>query len=66
MELLELKEHLDHRLDKLEDKMDNHIERIVKTEADVSWIRGSFKIIVSIIVAILGFISHNIYHLIHK
>lgn len=44
MELDTLHEHLDKRLDRIEGKLDSHLERITKAEADVSTIRGQMKL----------------------
>lgn len=61
MELRDLKEHLDSRLDKIEsqlekadEKLDNHLERISKAEADISWLRGHTKLVMTLILTALG------------
>jgi hypothetical protein len=53
MDLFNLKDHLDGRLDKLEGKLDNHLERISRAETSIEWIRGHLKISISILVAAL-------------
>lgn len=57
----QLREHIDTRLDKLEDKLDAHLERISatenrlsKSETDIHWIRGSIKIGVTLLLAALS------------
>lgn len=54
MNLQDLRDHLDKRFDKLEGKVDNHLERISKNETDVSWLKGHYKLTLSIIIAALG------------
>jgi hypothetical protein len=54
MDLQDLRGHIDGRLDKLEEKLDNHLERISRAEASIEWIRGHLKISVSILVAALA------------
>lgn len=61
LELTELKAHIDNRLDRLENKMDTHLDRISKTEieiakqqAEISWVKGSVKFGVTILVSVIG------------
>lgn len=66
MELQNLREHLDSRLDKLEDKLDNHVERISKAEASIEWLRGHVKVMTLIAVALMSGMASAIYqYLIH-
>lgn len=53
MNLDHLKAHIDDRLDKLETKLDDHLERIAKAEVAIEWIKGHIKIGTSIFVATL-------------
>lgn len=39
----DLKEHVDARFDRLEDKLDKYASRTTKNEADISWLRGYSK-----------------------
>jgi len=39
----ELLEKLEQRFDKLDEKLDEHVERVAKLETDVSWLSGSLK-----------------------
>lgn len=61
MELQSLRDHLDSRLDKIEDKLDNHLERIATAETSIEWIRGHIKFMVSLSVALAGSIGTAIY-----
>lgn len=54
MDNLELKNHIDARLDKLEGKLDDHMQRITKVETEVNYLRGSIKYGLTIIVTIVG------------
>lgn len=53
MHLEDLRLHLDTRLDKLEDKLDNHLERIAKSEASIEWLKGHVRVSISILLASL-------------
>lgn len=73
MQLSELKAHLDGRLDKIEDsvryldqKLDNHLERISKAEASIEWIRGHLKVSVSILIAALIGMAGALYNYLVK
>lgn len=54
METIDLKNHIDDRMDKLEEKLDNHLERISKVEAEVHFLRGSIKYGLTAAITILG------------
>lgn len=71
MELRDLKDHLDDRLDKIESKiekadakLDNHLERISKAETDISWLRGHAKLTVTLILTALSGLTLAAYQLI--
>lgn len=53
LNLNDLREHLDDRLDKLEGKLDNHLERISKAETSIDWIRGHLKVSLTIAITIV-------------
>lgn len=54
METIELKDHIDSRMDKLEVKLDNHLERISKVESEVNFLRGSIKYSLTAVITIIG------------
>lgn len=64
VDLRELREHLDDRLDTIEDKLDDHLERIAKAETNIQWLSGHAKIVVSIVTATLGGLALAVYQLI--
>lgn len=66
MELNDLKEHLDSRLDKIEGKLDNHLERISKAETSIEWLRGHASISLTIMIAALSGMAAALYQLIVK
>lgn len=45
---------LGSRLDRIETKLDNHLERVTKAESDISWLRGHVKLATAIFLAIVG------------
>ncbi len=60
----ELRQHLDDRFDKVddrlrrvEDKLDDHLQRLSTAEASIEWLKGHAKIMVTIIVAAAGFLA---------
>jgi len=66
-DLNKLREHLDSRLDKLEDKLDVHIERISKAETSIEFLKGHAKISIMLILSALGALASSLYNLlIHK
>jgi hypothetical protein len=57
MDLNTLKAHIDVRLDRMESKLDNHIERISGAERDIGWLKGHVRIVTTIVLAIAGFFA---------
>lgn len=57
MDVNGLREHIDKRFDRFEEKLDGHTERLARNEADVSWLKGSTKIIVAIVMSAAGFLA---------
>ena len=39
-----LQKHLDGRFDRIEDKLDNHLDRLSKAEEAIEWTKGHLKI----------------------
>ncbi len=69
MDLHDLREHLDGRLDsvrddmvRIEGKLDNHLERISKAETSIEWIRGHLRISVTILIAALTGLAGALYN----
>lgn len=63
METQELAQHIDKRLDKIEAKLDNHLDRLSKNEAEISSVRGSIRIVITILIAAGGFVITSLYNL---
>jgi len=57
VDLRDLQTHLDSRFDRLEDKVDNHLERISKAESSIEWIRGQVNLITALVLAVAGFFA---------
>jgi quinol-cytochrome oxidoreductase complex cytochrome b subunit len=60
----ELKQHLDDRFDsvdkrleRVEEKLDDHLGRLSTAEASIEWLRGHVKIFTTIIIASAGFLA---------
>lgn len=61
MDIKDLHTSIEGRFDKLDNKLDDHLGRISKTEADVHWLKGHVKISVSIgLVLLTGAITYII------
>lgn len=50
----ELAERLEARLDKIEAKLDRHIQVTTENEVDLRWVKGSIKLALSMIVGLVG------------
>lgn len=50
----ELLTAIDKRLDKIEDKLDKHLEIVATNKADIVWLRGSIKSILTFIISLAG------------
>lgn len=60
----ELKTHLDDRFDRVderlsrvEDKLDDHLQRLSTAEASIEWLKGNAKLSITIIMAAGGFLA---------
>ena len=60
----DLKQHLDdrfdsvdRRLERVEEKLDDHLGRLSTAEASIEWLRGHAKLVVTIIMAAAGFLA---------
>ena len=54
MDRIDLKNHLDSRLDRIEDKLDNHLGRISKAEEAIMWMKGHLKIATTFFLTIVS------------
>jgi Holliday junction resolvasome RuvABC endonuclease subunit len=54
MDTEQLKAHVDSRFDRLETKIDSHLERLSKAEVAIEFIRGHLKISTAIALGIAG------------
>lgn len=50
----ELLTAIDKRLDKIEDKLDKHLEIVTTNKADIAWLRGSVRLISTFIISLAG------------
>lgn len=46
-----------NQLDRIEDKLDSHLERLSKAEEAIIWMKGHVKISITILVTICGFLT---------
>lgn len=54
MDLNKLQNHVDTRFDKLEDKIDNHMDRLARIETDVEHMKGHAKILITGVLSAVG------------
>lgn len=45
---------LDERLDRIEQKLDNHLERVTRAETSINWIQGHLRIATTILISFIG------------
>lgn len=50
----ELAKRIESRLDKIENKLDKHLEIYAENTADIRWIKGYIKISITALIAISG------------
>ena len=48
---------LDNRLERVELKLDDHLNRLSHAEASIEWLKGHAKLTVTIIMAAAGFLA---------
>ncbi len=51
-------QHLDRRFDKLEEKLDKHLERISKAEVEVNWLKTASKYLAIVVLGVVGKLAH--------
>lgn len=44
---------INQKLDRIDEKLDNHLTRLTKAETDVSWIKGHLKISLGFVITII-------------
>lgn len=57
MDIKTLHSDMTNRFDRLESKVDSHLERIAQTEVEVSWLKGHVKLATTIFIAVSGAIA---------
>jgi hypothetical protein len=53
---------IDQRLQRIEDKLDSHLERVTKVEKDIEWLRGHLSIATSMVLGIISFLGVVLYN----
>ena len=54
---MDLRQHLDARLDRIEGKLDTHLDRISRSEEAIAWLKGHVQFVTAIGIALVGGIS---------
>lgn len=62
----ELARRIEARLDKIEEKLDKHIQLTTENEVDLRWVKGSIKLALSAIIGIIGSMAAIVFEFILK
>ena len=62
----ELATHIDNRLDRIENKLDDHLERIAIVETSLRSIRGQVKLIIMAFMGAVAYVAKYIFDLIAR
>ena len=54
MNLDDFRSHVDQRLDRLENKLDDHLQRLTAAEVALEFVKGHLKITTAIGIAVVG------------
>jgi hypothetical protein len=49
-------ERVEARLERIEIKLDDHLQRVSKAETDISWLRGHVQIATTVFISTVGFL----------
>lgn len=50
-------DNLDHKFERIESKLDNHLDRLSRAEASIEWLRGNVKVITIIVLSVAGYLA---------
>lgn len=56
MQLDQLREHVDQRFDRLEDKLDQYARDTIKNTNDLTWVKGAVTIGLTGLLSIIGYL----------
>lgn len=56
MDIKELQNHVDARFDKIEDKMDAFMIQTTNNTNDLTWVKGSVKLGITLLITAVGFV----------
>ena len=62
----ELAARLEHRLDKIEDKLDKHLVINASQEADLKWIKGYIRFSIVALISLGGTVATTLFKLFSK
>lgn len=57
MDLEQLREHMDGRFDKVEEKLENFGKVAHKNQNDITWIKGHLQVALTILLSVAGFFA---------
>lgn len=53
--------HLNDKMDRMNDKIDRYHEEVIKTRTDVAWIKGSTKLIITVLIPLIISVGLTLY-----
>lgn len=59
----DFKDAVINRLDKIDEKLDRHMEQSNINKTDIAWVKGFIKISVTMIIGVVGSIASYVLHL---
>lgn len=62
----DLAARIERRLDKIEDKIDSHLEKVTKNTADIKWVQGYIKVSLSALIAVGAGVVTTIFRVFFK
>lgn len=54
MKIEDLRDHMDNRFDRFDEKLDDHLERLSRAEVAIEFIKGHLKVSTAFALSVLG------------
>lgn len=55
-------DRIENTLSKMDEKLDNHLERIAVAESHIAWLRGHARMSITIFLAVVGVITAAVFN----
>jgi hypothetical protein len=63
---MDILDKIDARLDRIETKLDDHLERVSRAEESIRWLQGHVKFTVSVAITLVGGLLTYIFTILRK